>query len=317
MLPGSRHRPASEEQKTLAERKQPLRLRARILQVLRAFFLAHHYLEVETPLLIPAPAPEPHIDAVPVGDHFLHPSPELCMKRLVCAGYDRIFQICRCFRHAERGQFHLPEFTLLEWYRTGIDYLGLMEECEALILWLSEHLGLEPQITYQGIPIDLKPPWERLSVKDAFHRYASRSLKDALEAERFDELMVQEVEPRLGMNKPTLLKDYPGSMAALSRLKAEDPGIAERFELYVAGLELANGFSELNDTEEQTARFERDQRQRRAMHKTVYPMPETFLEALDKMPDCAGIALGVDRLVMLFSDAPRIDDAVTFTPEEL
>jgi lysyl-tRNA synthetase class 2 len=318
MSPGSKNNLPSEEQRRLSARKPHLRLRAGILQAVRSFFRENEYLEIETPHLIPSPAPELHIDAVASGDAFLHTSPELCMKRMLCAEYPRIFQICRCFRKGERGARHLPEFTLLEWYRAGIDYMGLMEECEEMIRFAARGLGFGERLVYQGREIDLRGPWTRLSVQDAFERYASLSMGEALATDRFDELMVVEIEPRLGTPRPAFLYDYPVSRAALARTKTGNPGLAERFELYMGGgLELANAFSELNDPQEQRERFEKEMKERERLGKTPYPLPEKFLDALLRMPPSAGIALGVDRLVMIFADTPNIDDVVSFTPEEL
>ncbi len=292
-------------------------MRARIIQDIRRFFVDHGYLEVETPHRIPAPAPETHIDAIPSGSWFLHPSPELCMKRLLAAGYEEMFQICRVWREGERGSRHTPEFTLLEWYRTGSDYSDLMEECEEMIRGVATSIALKGKVLSGGHTIDLSSPWERISVSNAFDRYAKRSMREALEGNLFDELMVEQIEPWLGMEKPTFLYDYPAERCALARLKKEDPSIAERFELYMGGVEIANAFSELADPEEQRRRFIKEQALRREMLKPVYPMPEKFLEELSEMPPSAGIALGVDRLVMVLLDAARIDDVVAFTPEEL
>ncbi len=317
MSPGSKNNSFPAEKMLLAGRKKYLWLRARMLQAMRLFFIEHEYLEVETPQLIPAPAPEPHIHAISAGNLFLHTSPELCMKRLLAAGYPKIFQISKCFRHAERGNLHMPEFTMLEWYRTGIDYMALMEECEAMIRSVSLRLGSGESLKYQGMEIDLKCPWERLSVTRAFDLYASLTPETAIEKETFDQIMVEKIEPNLGIKRPTILYDYPAPLAALSRLKPENKKLAERFEIYFAGLELANGFSELTDTSEQRARFERDREKRIGSDKQVYPMPEKFLKALEKMPRAAGIALGVDRLAMIFADRSEIDDVVTFTPEEV
>jgi lysyl-tRNA synthetase class 2 len=306
----------SQEQQRLAKRGNYLRLRARMIQSIRRFFAENEYLEVETPYLIPAPAPEPHIDAMSSGASYLHTSPELCMKRLLAAGYSRIFQISRCFRHGERGDLHLPEFTILEWYRAGIDYMDLMEECERLISSVFSDMGGGQSIGYMGMQIGLKDRWERLSVSEAFARYADMSLERALERGSFDEVMVNQIEPNLGVTRPTFLHDYPAPLAALSRLKCDAPGFAERFEMYIAGLELANGFSELTDVKEQKERFEEQQRQRIILGKRVYPMPERFLRSLEHMPEAAGIALGVDRLAMILAGRPKIDDVVAFTPEE-
>ena len=298
-------------------RRSALQARASILQAIRLFFINQGYLEVETPHRIPAPAPESHIDAVPSGSWFLHTSPELCMKRLLAAGYEKIFQICRCWRGEERGRLHTPEFTLLEWYRTESDYRALMEECEAFIQRVASTLGLGDKLHFRGQTIDLTRPWERISVEEAFQRYAPIPMRRALAEHIFDEVMVEKIEPHLGMSRPTFLYDYPAERGALARLKEDDPTLAERFELYIGGLELANAFSELIDVKEQRERFLSEQAYRRSLSKPSYPLPEKFLRELGTMPPAAGIALGVDRLVMVLLDAPRIDDVVAFTPEEL
>lgn len=305
------------EHTRLAARKRNLLLRARMVQSIRAFFIEREYLEVETPQLISALAPEVHIEAIRAGSGYLHTSPELCMKRLLASGFPKIFQISRCFREGERGDLHLPEFSLLEWYRTDIDYKALMNECEALIRFVSQRLDMAGKIPYLSNEVDLKKPWQRISVSAAFDRYATTSLERALEEGCFDQIMVEEIEPNLGTIRPTFLYDYPASLAALARLKPGNRALAERFEIYIAGLELANGFSELNDPVEQRARFERELQIRDAEGKETYPMPERFLRSLEHMPDAAGIALGVDRLAMLFSGALKIDEVVSFTPEEV
>ncbi len=301
----------------LARRRRALQQRARIIQGIRQFFVKEGYLEVETPHRIPTPAPESHIEAVPSDPWFLHPSPELCMKRMMAAGYDRIFQICRCWRERERGNKHLPEFTLLEWYKAAGDYHALMGECEKLIRSVARAVGLGQKIIFRGRDIDLSAPWERISVEEAFHRYARTSVPEALEEDLFDEIMVQDIEPNLGIDKPTFIYDYPAQRGALARLKREDQTVAERFELYIGGLELANGFSELVDSQEQKKRFQTENENRQSNGKPIYSMPDKFLAELDEMPPSAGIALGVDRLVMVFLDSETIDEVVAFTPEEL
>ena len=301
----------------LAARRNALYQRARIIQAIRLFFTDRGYLEVETPHRIPAPAPESHIDAVPSGKWFLHPSPELCMKRMVAAGYGKIFQICRCWREGERGSQHVPEFTLLEWYRAGIDYRELMEECEALIRTVSRDVVLGQKVIYKGQEIELAGPWERISVEEAFDRYAQTSASEAVEHDLFDETMVRHIEPKLGIKKPTFIYDYPAERGSLARLKKENPALAERFELYMGGVEIANAFSELTDVEEQRKRFHLEENIRRGLGKSPYPVPDRFLAELEDMPIAAGIALGVDRLVMVFLNAEKIDDVVAFTPEEL
>lgn len=292
-------------------------LRAGIIQAIREFFIDNDYLEVETPVRVPAPAPEAHIDAVESGDWFLQTSPELCMKRLLAAGVPRIFQICKCFRHGERGRLHLPEMTMLEWYRIDSNYQDIMDECEALIAAVALKIKSEDILIYQGKQIELTPPWHRISVSDAFRKFGPISVEKALEQDRFDDIMVTEIEPNLGQSQPVFLYDYPASRGALARLKPEDSRYAERFELYIGGLEICNAFSELADPVEQRERFEREQNHRRESGKSVYPMPDKFLRALEDLPEAAGNALGIDRLVMMFSDSKQVDEVVTFTPEEL
>ena len=301
----------------LLRRKKVLQQRAWILQGIKQFFVEKGYLEVETPHRIPAPAPESHIDAIPSDAWFLHTSPELCMKRMMAAGYEKIFQICRCWRERERGSLHLPEFTLLEWYRAGGGYHSLMEECQDLIQYVATAVGLDRKIIFHNDEIDLSEPWERISVKEAFDYHSKTPMIEALKRNLFDEIMVQDIEPRLGKGKPTFIYDYPAERGALARLKQEDPSVAERFELYIGGLELANGFSELVDSEEQRKRFHIENEHRQTFGKRTYSLPDKFLAELDEMPPSAGIALGVDRLVMVFLDAKTIDEVVAFTPEEL
>lgn len=294
-----------------------LERRARIIDGIRRFFNRGGFLEVETPIRIPAPAPETHIDAQESGAWFLHTSPELCMKRLLAAGYDGIFQICRCFRKHERGRRHLPEMTLVEWYAAGWDYLDLMGQCEELINFVAEGLELGRSLTYQAKPVDLTPPWDRMTVDEAFQRFGGMSAQTALARDCFDEVMGISIEPNLGLTRPLFLYDYPAPCGALARLKPTRPPVAERFELYIAGMELCNAFTELTDPLEQRTRFEKALLVRQACGKKAYPMAEPFLQALDHMPPAAGNALGVDRLVMLFCDAASIDDVVAFMPEEL
>jgi lysyl-tRNA synthetase class 2 len=301
----------------LSLKKDKLHVRARVLEAVRRFFIAQAYLEVETPIRIPAPAPETHIDAQPAGDWYLHTSPELGMKRLLAAGYPRIFQICKCFRQGERGRRHLPELTMLEWYTAGVDYRHMMAQCEALVGFAVAELGMAPLIVYQQRTIDLTPPWARLRVEDAFLRFGDCAMSEALDQDRFDEIMGLQIEPRLGWNQPVILYDYPAACGALARLKPGQPDTAERFELYIGGLELCNAFSELTDPHEQRQRFAEETHRRQEAGKSIYPVPEPFLAALAHMPDAAGNALGIDRLVMLLTDSDSIDQVVAFTPEAL
>lgn len=297
----------------LARKRQKLEQRARIVATIRAFFVARGYFEVETPHLLPGNAPEVHIDPVAAGNMALHTSPELCMKRLLAAGYERIFQVCRCWRHGERGRRHLPEYTMLEWYRSGSDYRALMTECEALL----QELAPDGTLTWQGRSVALDSPWERLTVHQAFTEFAECSAEEALASGRFDEQLALHIEPRLGLNRPVFLVDYPAECAALARRKPARPEVAERFELYIGGLELANAFSELTDPVEQRQRFLADEADRRRAGKPPWPLPEKFLAELGALGPAAGIALGVDRLVMLLTGAESIDEVVAFTPEDL
>lgn len=306
-----------KDRHALIMKREHLVLRARVIQAVRDYLRSKGYLEVDTPLRIPAPAPELHIEAPSSGSWFLQPSPELCMKRLLAAGYERIFQVCHCFRQQERGRRHLPEFTLLEWYAAGEDYRDMMTACESLIRQVAISLQSGSGLSYQGRSLDLAAPWHRLSVREAFRRYAPKTADAALSDDSFDQLMVDDIEPNLGVDRPCFLYDYPAARGALARLKPGDSSVAERFELYIAGLELCNGFTELTDAAEQRRRFETEQKHRAALGARCYGLPEKFLDDLGHMPACTGNALGIDRLVMLLADTRHIDDVVTFTPEML
>lgn len=292
-------------------------LRAKIIQTIRTFFVNRGYLEVETPVVIPAPAPETNIDAIKAEKGFLQTSPELCMKRLLSTGLNKIFQICKCFRQAERGHLHLPEFTMLEWYRTEADYFELMDECRILIKYVVNKLGMGERLEYQGMPINLSGEWEKISVKEAFIKYTATTPEKAIESGNFEEIIVSEIEPRFNNCKPVFLYNYPVSQAALSKISRDNPDVAERFELYMGGLELANAFSELTDAEEQKKRFIDEEKNRKKRGKTDYPFPEKFINDLENMPPSAGIAFGIDRFVMLLTNSASIDEVVTFTPEKL
>ncbi len=235
------------------------------------------------------------------------------MKRLLAAGYGNIFQISHCWRAGERGKQHLPEYSMLEWYRPDCDYQSLMDDCENLLL----HLTDQNTLTYQGQSIDLTRPWPRLSVQQAFEQFSSRTLNEALETGSFDTFISTEIEPNLPAERPTFLLDYPVSQASLARINKNNPNIAERFELYLGGMELANAFSELIDPQEQQLRFDIEEKARRTAGKQAYPNPSPFLKELATMPTAAGIAMGIDRLIMLLCDQNQIDNVVAFTPELL
>jgi lysyl-tRNA synthetase class 2 len=294
-----------------------LKIRSLVIQAIRDFFTENRFLEIETPIRCPGIIPEAQIDPMTSDGYFLQASPELCMKRMLSKGLDKIFQICKCFRKNERGALHLPEMTLLEWYAADGTYLDLMDQCQGLIRFIAARLNRGHQIKYQGRQIQLEGSWEKLAVEEAFDRYTDTCLNLALKENRFDEIMGFEIEPCLGNSRPVFLHDYPCCLASLAKLLPDNPLAAQRFEFYMAGIELANGFTELTDPVEQRHRFERENRIRISRGKTAVPLPEKFLEDLTTMPDAAGIALGVDRLVMIFCDTPSIDDVVAFTPENL
>ncbi len=305
--------------------KPVLELRAKTLRAIRRFFYDRDFLEVETPLRIPAPALETHIDAIPAGGAYLRASPELHMKRLLAAGCERIFQIGPCFREGERGDRHNPEFAMLEWYRADADYLAILADAKSLIAAVAEDVlgrtwlpsrgrkSRRPAEALETPRIELLPVWEMFTVAQAFTVFAGWDPVPAFDADRFDLDMVNKVEPRLPAEHPAVLLDYPVAAAALARRKPGNPLLAERWELYIGGLELANAFSELTDPQEQRARFEASAVERRAMGKPVYPLDEDFLAALEEgLPPSAGIALGVDRLVMLLAGAESLDQVLPF-----
>lgn len=297
--------------------KKILYKRAALLQAARLFFIEKGYLEVDTPVRLPSLIPESYIVPILSGDYFLQTSPELCMKRLLAQGLPKLFQICKCFREGERGRLHLPEFTMLEWYRAGADYFDLMDECEEFLRTIADSRIKEKEIVYDGKRISLNPHWERLTVGDAFERYAPVSVDEAMQKGIFEEMLVKYVEPNLGIDRPTFMYDYPVALGALARTKKSNKTVAERFELYVGGLELANGFSELNNAKEQRQRFKKERENIVLQGRDPGSMPEKFLNALQAMPTAAGIALGLDRLIMLFVDAASIDNVVAFVPEQL
>jgi lysyl-tRNA synthetase class 2 len=295
-------------------------LRAHIIRAIRDFFWGRGFLEVETPLLIPANAPEEHINPVTTLPSLqLQTSPEICMKRLLCKGHQRLFQISHCWRADERGSNHLSEFTMLEWYRAGGDYRSLMTDCESLLQHVAAVCKADhPVYRHKSHVIDPFQSWPRITVQEAFLRFGHADVWDCLQKGEYEEVLTSVIEPALAeFAEPVIIMDYPSELAALARLKAGQPKLAERFELYLGGLELANGFSELNDPAEQRRRFEVVNRLRLENGNSQLTLPEPFLRELADMPDSAGIALGVDRLVMLAAGAQSIDEVVAFTPEEL
>lgn len=286
-----------------------LEARDRLHHGIRDFFRARGYLEVETPLRIAAPAPELHIDAEPSGESFLRTSPELHMKRLLAAGYERLFQLGPCFRRGERGAWHHPEYTMLEWYRAGADYRDILEETRALLLAVA---GAQP-LRFRGQACAIAAPWVELTVSEAFLRWAGWDPVAAYDPDRFDLDLVDKVEPALPAGAPVILRDYPAGAAALARRRPGRPEVAERWELYLAGLELANAYSELTDPEEQAARFTAWSAARARAGRAAYPPDAEFLAALRAgLPACAGVALGVDRLLLAITGGASLDDVLPF-----
>lgn len=292
----------------------PERLRQRflLLQRVRDFFRHRAYIEVDTPVRLPVLIPEAEIIPLSSEGWFLQTSPELCMKRLLAQGNKHIFQICPCFRKGEQGQLHQEEFTMLEWYHAGWSYLELMQECEQMI----RQVAGKDVVRRSGQDISLQVPWQRLTVNDAFQRYAGVSAEQAVRTGQFDLLLVEKVEPELGWERPVFLYDYPIALASLARPKSECPEVAERFELYIGGIEVANGFSELTDPVVQQHRFAEEMRKADRYGRGC-KMPEKFLTALQRLPDCAGIALGLDRLFMLLLERNCLAEVLPFAEADL
>ncbi|MCY3680639.1 MAG: EF-P lysine aminoacylase EpmA [Gemmatimonadetes bacterium] len=313
-----------------------LRKRAKIIAGIRRFFDEKGFVEVETPLMVPQPGMEPHLEAFQtmyeMRQFYLHTSPEYAMKRLLAGGFERIYQVCKVFRHEPVGRMHTPEFTMLEWYRAFADYTEIMVDTEYLIAGLATDLYGEPVVRTGEYAVDLTPPWERLSVRESMLRYAGITADPYLETGAFirqaghatvDEddppdvaffkVFLDRVEPHLGVQKPAILYDYPAPMAALAKRKSSAPDLAERFEVYIAGVELCNAFTELNDPDEQRQRLEEEVAQRVREGNPAYPIDERFLAALEYgMPPSGGIALGVDRLIMLLTGASSISEVMAF-----
>lgn len=317
------------------------RARMQMYAALRSFFDGEQYLEVETPTLIGTPGLEPHIDPfeapyIPqtgVGTRrslWLHTSPEYAMKRLLADGSPPLFQICKTYRNGEISGTHNPEFTMLEFYRPHADYHAIMRDLERALAAVEE-------VVAPGAGRFSKLPFERLTVRDAMFRHTGIDLDvhtdgESLRAEAlkigvhvgsstsFDDvffhLFLERVERKLGFGRPTFLIEYPASMASLSRLKPEDPRVAERVELYSDGVELANGFSELIDATEQRKRLEEEQELRRSLGRPVFALDEAFLAALPNMPPSGGIAVGLDRVLMLLQGVTSIAEVLLFPAED-
>ena len=318
----------------LSRRLPHLEARARLQAALRQWFASQSFVEVETPILQVAPGAEVHLTGfateweLPDGEErerWLHSSPEFAMKKLLAGGIPRLFQFARVFRNAEGSALHHPEFTMLEWYRAGVGYETIMADCAALLALT----GVD-ELCWQDHRCDPRAEPERLTVAEAFKRHADVDLFSTVgSAEKlshasgvamhagdswddvFFRVMFEKIEKRLGMGRPTILCEYPIAMAALARAKPGDPRVAERFELYACGGELANAFGELTDPAIQRTRLQADMDEKERLYGLRWPVDGDFLAALDHgLPDCAGIALGFDRLVMLATGASHIEDVL-------
>ncbi|WP_294505737.1 amino acid--tRNA ligase-related protein [uncultured Victivallis sp.] len=289
-----------------AEKLRNLKLRSELFRAIRAFFYDAGYIEVETPVKIHAPAPEEYIESVRAEGDFLRTSPELAMKVLLADGMEKIFQIGVCFRANEFGRKHREEFTMLEFYCRGMAYREQAVFTADFVRRAAEQVLGSTRIEYGGMPVDLGS-YEFVTVDEAFRRYAGCTAAEADAADRFDELMVTKIEPQLGRGKLTFLCDYPANRASLAQLSVSDPTVAERWELYIAGIELANAFGELTDAAEQKARFRAALKFRAEAGMHAYPEPVEFFAALERgLPASSGCAMGLDRLAMIFCDADDI-----------
>ena len=299
----------------LAARAANLRLRAAMMAALRQWFAAAGFLEVETPVRIPAPALEDYIDAVPSGSaRWLRTSPELHLKRLLAAGYDRLYEIGPCFRDGESGDHHRTEFTMLEWYRRGGDWRDLMADVQALAqaALAATHPGAAA-VPFRGHSIRLAPPWQELTVEEAFRRHADRPLRQAIADGDFELVLCSQVEPNLGLDAPVFLTEYPVECSGLAAPLPGRPGCVARWELYIAGLEIGNACSELVDPAEQERRFEATARLRAADRRAVYPMDQPFMNAIwNGLAPSAGTAIGLDRLAMVLCNAADIAEVRAF-----
>lgn len=338
--------------KTDQKLKQNLLIREQVVDAIRHHFKSQDFHEMETPLLVKSPGTEPYLEVfettLKIANQkdqpaFLLTSPEYALKKLLVAGLGSIFEITKSFRNGEGvSDTHNSEFTILEWYRTPGDYTNIMVDFEELMKSIYKNLWpIKPdlQLNYQGQNYNLASPWERISVAEAFEHYAQVGIGDLLDEvvlpeiahrknllensqpnweEAFHAILLNEIEPKLGRTQPTILYDYPASQAALSKKKPSDPRFAERFEVFLAGLELGNAFSELADAQEQEERFLAELKLRDELGKTKFDLDQDFIEALQTgLPETGGIAVGVDRLVMLFADETDIGRVVAFPQRDL
>jgi lysyl-tRNA synthetase class 2 len=334
-----------------ADRRPLLAARGRIRDAVRRYFGSHGFTEVECGALQVSPGNEAHLHAFaaerigPDGSRkglYLHTSPEFACKKLLAAGERRIFTLAPVYRNREGGDLHAPEFTMLEWYRAGETYDAVIADCLAILKLAAAEAG-SSHFSFRGREADVSAVAERITVAEAFRRHAGIDLAATLDkngggsregfaraaasagvkvagddhwSDNFGRVLTEKLEPQLGLRRPTILDRYPRIEAALARVCEDDPRFAERFELYVCGVELANGFGELTDAEEQRSRFEAEMNEKQRIYRERYPIDEDFLAALAHMPQASGVALGFDRLVMLATHAERIDRVMWTPPVE-
>jgi elongation factor P--(R)-beta-lysine ligase len=319
-------------------------IRIKIIRLIREFFWSQGFVETDTPVALRFPSQEPHLNFVPVTIHdprnamqkmYLRTSPEFALKKLLAAGYEKIFEIGKCFRDYESfGGNHNTEFTMLEWYRVPGAYRDFMDDMEKMFKYIGRKLEIK-KLRNRKIEIDFDCQWDRLSMKEVWQKYVGVDLDDCLEIEKlrklaeykkykiddsdayedvFYKIFLNEIEPKLGLERPVFIYDYPAQMASLSCLCEHDQRYAERAECYIGGLELCNGFGELTDADEQKKRLEKDRQLRSKLGKEVWPVDPDFIAALAGLPAKAlaqaGIALGVDRMVLLFTGAKDINEAI-------
>jgi len=296
-------------------RNDTLRLRAKLLRAIRFFFDQRGYTEVETPIRVPIPALELHIDAMPSGDHFLRTSPEFQLKQLIADGLHNLYQIGSCFRVGEKGDRHHPEFTMLEWYETPGDAESVMQTTRELLLYIATELQQTSKVSWQGQSIDLAA-YESHTVSELFKQYAGWDPVERFDPNRFDEDLVNLVEPKLPKDRLVFVTHYPAPLAALAKLHEPKRKTAARWELYLGGIELANAYDELTDAGEQRQRLVDCADDRAELNKPAYEADPAFLAALERgMPQTGGIALGIDRLMMILADIAKIQ-AVRALAEE-
>lgn len=333
-------------------------VREKVITAIRTFFLNQEFHEVEAPILMAHPAAESYLDVFETTlldrnrkatKAYLSTSPEVALKKLMVAGLGNCYSLTKSFRNMEtQSTLHNPEFTILEWYRVGSDYTDIMKDCEELLLFINTYLkrtspGEEMKrpetLEYQNNQISLAAPWERLTVAEAFTKWAHVNFDDFLDEKKaktiartkgyavekhttweelYNQILLNEIEPHLGRGRPTILYEFPGAMGALARKKKSDPRFAERFEFYIESLELGDCYSELTDWKEQQDRFEKELIEIKRLGKTMYDYDHDFIEALKiGLPSCSGIAVGVDRLVMLFANTKTIQETLLFPADEL